>query len=102
MYQYKSLSDTIAAISTPVGQGGIGIVRLSGDRAIAVVEKMFAAKNGKALSGAKSFTVHYGRIVRRDQDGKTSADIDEVLATVMRAPKSYTCEDVVEISCHGS
>ena len=115
MYQYKGLEDTIAAISTPVGQGGIGIVRLSGKDALVLVDKMFAAKSKRKLIDAKSHTVHYGWImtVTSDQGPVTNNKklvtgqrslatvVDEVLVTVMRGPKSFTAEDVVEISCHG-
>lgn len=89
--------DTIAAISTPAGPGGIGIVRLSGGQSLEIAGRIFAAKNGMKPSSFKSFTVHYGNVV----DAKTGGVIDEALLTVMRAPKSYTREDVVEISCHG-
>ncbi len=95
MYQYQSLEDTIVAISTPSGQGGIGIVRLSGGEAVSVCEKMFKGKKGKPVSQLKSHTVHYGWIQSGDEV------VDEVLLTIMRAPKSYTKEDVIEISCHG-
>lgn len=96
MYQYEGLDDTICAISTPSGQGGIGIVRLSGEQALVIAGKMFRHRGVKKFSGFKSFTAHYGWIVTRDEKL-----VDEVLVTVMRAPKSYTKEDVVEISCHG-
>lgn len=89
--------DTIAAISTPVGEGGIGIVRLSGPLSIAIADKIFYPASGKKLSGRASFTTHYGKI----RDPKTQEIIDEVIVTVMRCPKSYTREDVVEINCHG-
>ncbi len=95
MYQFKSLEDTIAAISTPPGQGGIGIVRLSGKEALAIADGMFVSRRGKRPSSFKTFTVHYGDIVEKGQV------IDEALVTVMRAPASYTKEDVVEISSHG-
>lgn len=97
MYQFKNQEDTIAAISTPPGQGGIGIVRLSGREALVIADRMFVKKNGKKPSSLKSHTVHYGDVTDRER-GET---IDEALLTVMRAPKSYTKEDVVEISCHG-
>jgi tRNA modification GTPase len=87
--------DTIAAISTPIGEGGIGIVRLSGPEAIPIVERIFAAADGSALASSPSHRLHYGRIV---VDGRA---IDEVLVSVMRAPKTYTREDVVEINGHG-
>ncbi len=96
MYQLKGTDDTIVAISTSVGQGGIGIVRLSGDNALAITDKIFLAKNKKKPSECKSFTVHYGWI--KDKQGEV---IDEALLTVMRAPKSYTKQDVVELSSHG-
>ncbi|MBI3314322.1 MAG: tRNA uridine-5-carboxymethylaminomethyl(34) synthesis GTPase MnmE [Candidatus Omnitrophica bacterium] len=95
MYQYRSLEDTIAAIATPPGQGGIGIVRLSGTQALTVAGRIFQMKNGKTIADAPTHTVHYGRIIHGDQM------IDEGLITVMRAPKSYTTEDVVEVHCHG-
>ena len=95
MLQLPHIDDTIAAISTPVGEGGIGIIRLSGKNALAVADKMFAAKNGGKPSEFKSFKVHYGNVVRAGEM------IDEALLTLMRAPKSYTREDVVEISAHG-
>jgi len=88
------LNDTIAAIGTGVGESGIGIVRLSGQDALAIADKIFMAKDGKKPSSFKTYTVHYGWV--KDKDF-----IDEVILTVMRAPKSYTKEDVVEISCHG-
>lgn len=93
----KDLIDTIAAISTPIGIGGIGIIRVSGDKSISVVDNIFISKNKTKLSQAKSHTIHYGFI----SDNNTGETIDEVLVTVMRAPKTYTKEDVVEINCHG-
>lgn len=84
---------TIAAISTPSGAGGIAVIRLSGDKAIEIADKVFRGKG--SLINAESHTIHYGHIT----DG--ARDIDEVLAAVMRAPKTYTREDVVEISTHG-
>lgn len=87
----------IAAISTStMSSGGISIVRMSGKDAIETADKIFVSKNGKKLSEASSHTVHYGNIV--DEDGNI---IDEVLVIVMRAPNTYTREDVVEIDCHG-
>ena len=97
MYQYKDMDDTIVAVATPAGVGGIGIVRLSGKRAFAIADQLFAAKNGGLPSDFKSFSAHYGWVKRSTGDGL----IDEVVLTVYRAPKSYTAEDVVEISCHG-
>jgi tRNA modification GTPase len=89
------LVDTIAAISTPIGEGGIGIVRLSGPDAISVVARLFVAADGRPLEASESHRLHYGRIV---VDGRP---IDEVLVSVMRAPRTYTREDVVEINGHG-
>ncbi|HIJ59902.1 MAG TPA: tRNA uridine-5-carboxymethylaminomethyl(34) synthesis GTPase MnmE [Nitrospirae bacterium] len=89
--------DTIAAISTPIGTGGIGIIRVSGIDAITIVDKVFVSKKEKKLSNVKSHTIHYGYIF----DDKTNEIIDEVLVTVMKSPHSYTCEDTVEINCHG-
>ena len=95
MHSFPSLEDTIVAVSTPLGQGGIGIVRLSGKETLSIADQMFVTKNKKRPSEFKSFSVHYGEVVCR---GET---IDEALLTLMRAPKSYTKEDVVEISSHG-
>ena len=87
--------DTIAAISTPLGEGGLGIVRISGKEALSIADKIF---NGKIPpSKADSHTANHGIII----DAKTRETIDEVLLTVMLSPKSYTTEDMVEISCHG-
>ena len=97
MYQYKDMDDTIVAVATPAGVGGIGIVRLSGKQAFAIADKLFVAKNGGLPSDFKSFSAHYGW-VKRSTDNES---IDEALLTIFRAPKSYTAEDVVEISCHG-
>lgn len=87
-------NDTIAAISTPVGEGGISIIRVSGDDAIAVAQKIY---RGKDLSKVHTNTINYGHIIDPD-NGK---EVDEVMVSVMRAPHTYTCEDVVEINCHG-
>ncbi len=83
----------IAAIATPIGEGGIAVIRVSGSGA---VEKVAGCFRGKDLASVDSHTVHFGRII--NNDGRI---VDEVLATVFRAPKSYTGEDTVEISCHG-
>lgn len=85
--------DTIAAIATPFGTAGISIIRISGSEAIRLSNQVFKGKN---LTKVKSHTVTYGHII--DQQGKT---IDEVLVTIMKAPKTFTAEDTVEISCHG-
>lgn len=90
------LDETICAISTPQGEGGIAIVRISGDKAIEIADKIYTNPNGKKLMGVKSHTINYGHIV--DKDG---AVIDEVLVSVMKAPHTYTGENVVEINCHG-
>ena len=90
-----SLEDTIAAISTPPGEGGIGIVRLSGKRAIEIAQAVFVSSSGRRI-GDSTRRVAHGHVV--DAGGHA---IDEVLLHVMRAPHSYTREDVVEINCHG-
>jgi tRNA modification GTPase len=89
--------DTIAAISTPLGEGGIGIVRLSGKDSIQTAEKIFFSPKNKSLIDSKSHRVIYGYI----KNPITREKIDEVLVTIMRTPYSYTREDVVEINCHG-
>lgn len=90
----NSEQDTIAAISTPVGEGGISIIRVSGDQALDVVSRIF---KGKDLHQVKSHTINYGHII----DPASGETVDEVMVSVMLAPKTYTKEDVVEINCHG-
>jgi tRNA modification GTPase len=85
--------DTIVALATPQGVGAIGVIRLSGPQSIALVNSVFKGKN---LSLQTGNTIHFGRIVRDEEI------IDEVLVSLFIAPKSYTKEDVIEISCHGS
>jgi len=89
------IGDTIAALSTPLGEGGIGIVRLSGPDSVPIVDRLFCPADGISLSDVPTHTLRYGHIVA---DGRT---LDEVLVAVMRAPRSYTREDIVEIDCHG-
>ncbi|OGW82933.1 MAG: tRNA uridine-5-carboxymethylaminomethyl(34) synthesis GTPase MnmE [Omnitrophica bacterium RIFCSPHIGHO2_02_FULL_51_18] len=94
------LDDTIAAISTPLGEGGLGVIRVSGKDAIAIADSIFLSKRRRSVKQQKSYTVQYGHIFSETaQDEKRI--IDEVLVLVMRSPKSYTGEDVVEISAHG-
>ena len=88
--------DTIVALATPSGAGAIAIIRLSGNKAIAIASEVFNSKSKKELSLQKSHTVHLGNIVDNHRI------IDEVLATIFKNPHSYTGEDVVEFSCHGS
>ena len=83
----------VAAIATPIGEGGIAVIRVSGKEAFQKVQSCF---RGRDLTKADSHTVHFGRIVKKD-----GLIVDEVLATIFRSPKSYTGEDTVEISCHG-
>lgn len=85
--------DTICALSTPSGSGAIGIIRLSGNRSIEIVQSIF---KGKDLKKQKGQTLHFGEIIKGDET------LDEVLLNLFKAPHSYTGEDVVEISCHGS
>ncbi|MDO8603134.1 MAG: tRNA uridine-5-carboxymethylaminomethyl(34) synthesis GTPase MnmE [Candidatus Omnitrophota bacterium] len=93
--------DTIVAVSTPIGEGGIGIVRLSGQDSLKIADAIFLAADGKRPSGFKTYTVHYGHIVEKSKVKRQNAKvIDEVILTVMRSPGSYTKEDVVEINCH--
>jgi len=86
------IADTIAAISTALGQSAINIIRMSGDEAIPIANEVFS---GKDLSSVDSHTVHYGHIV------EDSMILDEVLVSVFRAPKTFTTEDIIEINCHG-
>ncbi len=89
--------DTIAAISTPLGEGGLAVIRLSGEQALVVADLCFVSspKAGTKASAVPSHTLHHGTIVRN------GAVVDEVMLAVMRAPRSFTRENVVEISCHG-
>jgi len=89
--------DTIAAIATPLGEGGLAIIRLSGPQALAIADRCFvpAGRNAAKPSSVPTHTLHLGHIVRKGQT------VDEVLLAVMRAPRTFTREDVIEISCHG-
>jgi tRNA modification GTPase len=89
--------DTIAAISTPMGEGAIAIVRLSGEEAVEIADRVFQPKGKKRLIEVDSHTIHYGHLV----DPKEEQIIEEVMVSIMRAPKTFTREDVVEINCHG-
>lgn len=94
------LGDTIAAISTPRGRGGIAVLRVSGTDALAVCDRMFLAKNGKKLVDQPVRTAIFGTIFLVDESGERQS-VDEGLLTIFRAPASFTGEDTVEISCHG-
>lgn len=91
-----TLDDTISAVATALGEGSVGIIRISGSRALAIGETLFKAAAGKALEAYPVNTLVYGHVY--DTNGSL---VDEVLAVYMRAPRSYTAEDVVEIQCHG-
>ena len=92
--------DTIVALSTPPGTGAIAVIRLSGKNAIVIAEKIF---RGKKLSQAASHTLHHGYISDPEKTGTSGeSEIDEVVLGIFKAPNSYTKEDVVEISSHGS
>lgn len=88
--------DTIAAIATAPGQGGIGIIRISGRQAFEIADRVFSSPSGKKTAAMVAYTAAYGQIL--DSQGGL---IDEAIALVMRGPHSYTCEDVVELQCHG-
>jgi tRNA modification GTPase len=92
-----TLDDTIAAIATPLGEGGLAVVRISGPQTLAVADKSFlpVGENSLKPSAAATHTIHYGKIVRQGRS------VDEVLVAVMRAPHTFTREDTVEITCHG-
>ena len=89
------IDDTIAAIATAPGEGGIGIIRISGSKALTVAEEIFKSVSGKKITDYNTRTLIYGHIL--DGDNK----IDEVLLAFMKGPNSYTAEDVIEINCHG-
>ncbi|KOF57522.1 MULTISPECIES: tRNA uridine-5-carboxymethylaminomethyl(34) synthesis GTPase MnmE [Clostridium] len=89
--------DTIAAISTAVGSSGISIIRVSGDKALNIVDKIFMSKSNRSIKDMNSYTMRYGSIVSLED----RSIIDEVIVSYMKGPKSFTAEDVVEINCHG-
>lgn len=89
--------DTICAISTAIGEGGIAIIRVSGDNALNIVSKIFRPKNGKDIKDMKTYTMRYGHII----DINNEELIDEVIISYMKGPRSFTAEDTVEINCHG-
>ena len=89
-------TDTIAAIATAMSNSGIGIVRISGDEALDVADRIFSPKKGsRKVSDMETHTIHYGYVTDGDEV------IDEVMLLIMKAPRSYTCEDTIEIDCHG-
>jgi tRNA modification GTPase len=92
-----SEQDTICAVSTPPGEGGIGIIRISGGMAAGIAIKIFKPRRDKNLLTAPSHSLHYGHVV----DPASGETVDEALLSVMRAPSTYTREDVIEIHCHG-
>lgn len=94
LHRMYAINETIVALATPPGEGALGIIRLSGTDAVTIADKIFKGKN---LASQPTHTIHFGRVV--DSNGTA---IDEVVASLYKAPKSYTGEDVVELSCHGS
>src|ERR1041385_9031246 len=89
--------DTIAAIATPIGEAGLAVIRMSGSGALAIADACFRAAGGSSTkpSAAASHTIHFGHVIRDGQN------VDEVLLSVMRAPRTFTREDVIEVTCHG-
>ncbi|KOA20304.1 tRNA modification GTPase MnmE [Clostridium homopropionicum DSM 5847] len=89
--------DTIAAIATNLGESGVSIIRVSGNKALSIVSSIFVGKNEKKLMDIKSYTMRYGFII----DKATEEKLDEVIVSYMKGPRSFTAEDTVEINCHG-
>jgi tRNA modification GTPase len=89
--------DTIAAVATSIGEGGIGIIRVSGLHSLKMVSTIFKGKNNRSLENIKSYTMRYGHVIDRE----SSEIIDEVIVSYMKGPRSFTAEDTVEINCHG-
>lgn len=87
--------DTIAAIATPKGEGGIGIIRISGDEALNILDQIFVSNTGKTTKELRNFSLNYGNIIYKNEL------IDEVIVGIMKAPNSFTRENTVEINCHG-
>ena len=92
----NNLNDTIAAVVTAPGEGAVGIIRISGDNALCLANSIFNLTNNNILTAEKTHLMQYGHIFN-----EKSEKIDEVFAVYMKAPRSYTAEDVVEIHCHG-
>ncbi|EQB86493.1 tRNA modification GTPase [Clostridium punense] len=88
--------DTIAAIATSLGEGGIAIVRVSGDKALQIVSRIFKGRNGRTIDDIKTYTMRYGYIIDENNE-----HIDEVIVSFMKGPRSFTAEDTIEINCHG-
>ena len=88
-------TETIAAIATSLSESGISIIRISGEDAVKVADKIFVSKSGRKVSDFKSHTIHYGYVISNNETA------DEILLSVMLAPRSYTGEDTIEINCHG-
>ncbi|MGK0467849.1 tRNA uridine-5-carboxymethylaminomethyl(34) synthesis GTPase MnmE [Clostridium sp.] len=88
--------DTIAAIATSIGEGGISIIRVSGDKSIEIVDSIFIGKKNRRLHDLKPYTMRYGHVV-----DKNGSRLDEVIISYMKGPKSFTAEDTIEINCHG-
>ncbi|MBZ9625991.1 tRNA uridine-5-carboxymethylaminomethyl(34) synthesis GTPase MnmE [Clostridium sp. FP2] len=88
--------DTIAAIATSIGEGGISIIRVSGDKSIDIIDSIFVGKNNRKLHDFKSYTMRYGHII-----DKNASKLDEVIISYMKGPKSFTAEDTIEVNCHG-
>jgi len=94
--------DTIAAIATFTSKSALGVIKISGKNALNIIHKIFTPRRRKDIRKAKTYTLHYGWIAEKSKSkNKKSKIIDEVLVSIMRKPSSYTCEDVVEVSCHG-
>ena len=89
--------DTIAAISTGLSEGGISIIRISGDRAVNIISNIFKGKNNRSIQDIKSYTMRYGHII----SSETKEILDEVIVSFMKCPKSFTGEDTIEVNCHG-
>lgn len=97
MLHHLANNDTICAIATPAGSGAIALIRLSGSESFKIIDSVFkAAKNGASIQKAEAYTIHFGKIYDKD------VLLDEVLVSVFKSPHSYTGEDSIEISCHGS
>ena len=97
-----NLLDTIAAVSTPYGKGGVALIRISGEDAIEIADKVFRSASGKRLSDAEHAKMLYGEIFNpEDRDREGALSLDDVMAVAFRAPHSFTGENTVEISCHG-
>ena len=100
-FKQKKIGTTIAAISTAQGAGGVGMIRISGEHAREIADRIFTSPHGKKIVQAKGYTALYGNVHKPYDEGEQPEILDEAIALIFSGPASFTGEDVVELSCHG-